>query len=77
MGLGSGIRDQGSGIWKKPILDPGSGSRVQKGTGSQIPDPDPQHCSVQYNINVKCTVCDNAVQDSVVRYSHGLVEDSV
>ncbi len=34
MGLGSGIRDPGSGIWKKPIPDPGS--RGQKGTGSRI-----------------------------------------
>jgi hypothetical protein len=35
----------GSGIRKKPIPDPGSGG--QKGTGSQIPDPDPQHwCKV-------------------------------
>jgi hypothetical protein len=34
----------GSGIRKKPIPDPGSGG--QKGTGSQIPDPDPQHCSL-------------------------------
>jgi hypothetical protein len=56
MGLGSGIRDPGSGIRdpgseirdprsgirKKPIPDPGS--RGQKGTGSRIPDPDPQHC---------------------------------
>jgi hypothetical protein len=32
----------GSGIRKKPIPDPGS--RGQKGTGSRIPDPDPQHC---------------------------------
>ncbi len=32
MGLGSGIRDPGSG--KKPIPDPGS--RGQKGTGSRI-----------------------------------------
>jgi hypothetical protein len=31
-GLGSGIRDSGSG--KKPIPDPGSGSRVKK-----APDP--------------------------------------
>jgi hypothetical protein len=30
MGLGSGIRDPGSG--KKPIPDPGSGSRGKKGT---------------------------------------------
>jgi hypothetical protein len=33
MGLGSGIRDSGSGIRKKPVLDPGS--RGQKGTGSR------------------------------------------
>ena len=39
---GSGIRDPGSGIRKKPIPDPGSWG--QKGTGSRIPDPDPQHC---------------------------------
>jgi hypothetical protein len=31
--------DPGSG--KNPIPDPGS--RGQKGTGSRIPDPDPQH----------------------------------
>jgi hypothetical protein len=37
MGLESGIRDQRSGIWKKPISDPGS--RGQKGTRSRIPDP--------------------------------------
>jgi hypothetical protein len=35
------VRDPGSGIRKKPIPDPGS--RGQKGTGSRIPDPDPQH----------------------------------
>ncbi len=39
---GFGIRDPRSGIRKKPIPDPGS--RGQKGTGSRIPDPDPQHC---------------------------------
>jgi hypothetical protein len=38
MGLGSGIR-------KKPISDPGSRIQGQKGTGSRIPDPDPQHCA--------------------------------
>jgi hypothetical protein len=38
---GLGIRDPRSGIGKKPIPDPGS--RGQKGTGSPIPDPDPQH----------------------------------
>ncbi len=37
--LGSEIRDP-----EKPIPDPGS--RGQKGTGSWIPDPDPQHCTV-------------------------------
>jgi hypothetical protein len=35
----------GSGIRKKPIPDPGS--RGQKGTGSRIPDPDPQHFLVE------------------------------
>ena len=36
-GLGSGIRDPESGIWKKPIPDPG----VKKAPdpGSRIPDP--------------------------------------
>jgi hypothetical protein len=34
MGLGSGIRDPGFGIRKKPIPDPGS--RGKKGAGSQI-----------------------------------------
>jgi hypothetical protein len=37
----SGIRDPASGIREKHIPDPGS--RGQKGTGSRIPDPDPQH----------------------------------
>ncbi len=32
MVLGSGIRDPGSGIWKKPIPDPGS-------RGQKAPDP--------------------------------------
>jgi hypothetical protein len=36
------VWDPRSGIRKKPIPDPGS--RGQKGTGSRIPDPDPQHC---------------------------------
>jgi hypothetical protein len=49
MGLGSGIQDSGSG--KKPIPDPGS--RGQKGTGSRIPDPDPQHCILQENRKIK------------------------
>ena len=43
MGLGSGIRNPGSRIQKKPIPDPGSSGL--KGTRSRIPDPDPQHCS--------------------------------
>jgi hypothetical protein len=41
--FGFGIRDPRSGIRKKPIPDPGS--RGQKGTGSWISDPDPQHWS--------------------------------
>jgi hypothetical protein len=40
--------DPGSGIRKKPIPDPGS--RGQKGTGSRIPDPDPQHWFFQWCI---------------------------
>jgi hypothetical protein len=32
----SEIQDPRSEIWKKPILDPGSRSRGQKGTGSRI-----------------------------------------
>jgi hypothetical protein len=36
MGLGSRIQDQRSGIRKKPIPDPGSGFRGQKGTRSRI-----------------------------------------
>ncbi len=36
------VWDPGSGIRKKPIPDPGS--MGQKGTGSRILDPDPQHC---------------------------------
>ncbi len=43
--MGSGIRDLGSE--KKPFPDPGS--RGQKGTGSPIPDPDPQHCNLPIN----------------------------
>jgi hypothetical protein len=39
MGLGSGIRDPGYEIRKKPIPDPG----VKK---QWIPDPDPQHCKI-------------------------------
>jgi len=39
--------DPGSGIRKKPIPDPGS--RGQKGTRSRIPDPDPQHCHIQWS----------------------------
>jgi hypothetical protein len=41
MVLGSGIRDPGSGKNLFQIPDPGS--RGQKGTGSRIPDLDPQH----------------------------------
>jgi hypothetical protein len=31
----------GSGIWKKPIPDPGS--RIRGAKRYRIPDPDPQH----------------------------------
>jgi hypothetical protein len=41
---GSKIRDPRSGIRKKSITDPGS--RVQIGTGSLIPDPNPRHCKI-------------------------------
>ncbi len=64
MGLGSGIRDSGSG--KKLFRIPDPGSRGQKGTGSRIPDPDPQHClqdwdpsyfsKVQRNFRTKFTI---------------------
>jgi hypothetical protein len=52
MCLGSGIRDPGSGKNLFRIPDPGS--RGQKGTGSGIPDPDPQHCflSLKNHVNV-------------------------
>jgi hypothetical protein len=60
MGLGSEIRDPRSEIrdprsgirdQKKPIPDPGS--RGQKGTGSRIPDPDPQHWNPRYQVGTK------------------------
>jgi hypothetical protein len=54
MGLGSGIRDPRSGIRKKPIPDPGS--RGQKGTGSRIPDPDPQHWILEYAVFINRAV---------------------
>jgi hypothetical protein len=50
MGLGV------SEIRNKPIPDPGSGSRGQKGTGSRIPDPDPQHCRYLESTNRKKSV---------------------
>jgi hypothetical protein len=37
MVLGFGIRDLGSGIWKKPIPDPGS--QIQGSKRHRIPDP--------------------------------------
>jgi hypothetical protein len=43
------IRDPRSGIRKKPIPDPGS--RGQKGTGSRIPDPDPQKWFLAINMS--------------------------
>ncbi len=39
MGLGSGIRDRGSRIRKKPILDPGSGIPDLGVKKHWIPDP--------------------------------------
>jgi hypothetical protein len=39
MGLGSGIRDPGSGKTY-------SGSRIQGSKRHRIPDPDPQHCII-------------------------------
>jgi len=44
------LLNYGLGIRKKPI--PGPVSRGQKGTGSWIPDPDPQHWPGQY----KCSL---------------------
>jgi hypothetical protein len=48
--LGSGIRNPGSGIRNKPIPDPGS--RGQKGTGSRIPEPDPQHWKAERSFDL-------------------------
>jgi hypothetical protein len=58
MGLGSGIRDLGSGIWKKPIPDPGE-SRGQKGTGSRIRIRNTvlQHAQYVCNIYVYTEFC--------------------
>jgi hypothetical protein len=44
------VWDPGSKIRKKPIPDPGS--RGQKGTGSWIPDPDPQHWKAEKNTRI-------------------------
>jgi hypothetical protein len=46
MGLGSGIR-------KKPIPDPGSGSRGQNGTGSRIRirNTDPSHLRSVFSVS--------------------------
>ncbi len=44
------VWDPRSGIRKKPIPDPGS--RGQKGTGSRIPDPDPQHWWYELSVPV-------------------------
>ena len=51
MGLGSGIRDPGSGKNLFRIPDPG----VKKGTGSRIPDPQPalQDLTALYLENLK------------------------
>jgi hypothetical protein len=42
------VRDPRSGIREKPIPDPGS--KGQKGTGSRIPDLDPEHWQQGYFI---------------------------
>jgi hypothetical protein len=54
MVLGSGIRDPGSG--KNPFRIPDPGSRGQKGTGSRILDPDPQHWTQWYMSRIHYTV---------------------
>jgi len=43
----------GSGIRKKAIPDPGSQIQGPKGTGSRIPDPDPQQCKIVCNFMMK------------------------
>ncbi len=43
MGLGIGIRDQGSEIRDPEKTYSGSRIQGQKGIGSRVPDPDPQH----------------------------------
>jgi hypothetical protein len=58
------VWDPGSGIWIKPIPDPGS--RGQKGIGSRILDPDPQHCQ-----NLKLIakeICGNCVRVRDIQY---------
>ncbi len=47
------VWDPRSGIQKKPIPDPGS--RGQKGTGSWIPDPEPQHWIAEKNTSIMQT----------------------
>jgi hypothetical protein len=54
MGLGSGIPDPRTGIRKKPIPDPGS--RGQKGNGSRIPYPDPQHWDLELIVTFSLTI---------------------
>jgi hypothetical protein len=49
---GSEIRDPRSGIRKNPFPVPGS--RGQKGTGSRILDPDPQHCFFSHYVSLYC-----------------------
>jgi hypothetical protein len=45
---GSGIRDPGSGIWKKPIPDPGS--RIQGSKRHRIPDPGSGSATLTYKV---------------------------
>ncbi len=48
------IRDPRSGIWKKPIPDPGS--RIQGSKRHRIPDPDPQHWPVNSILILFCSI---------------------
>jgi hypothetical protein len=54
------LLNYGLGIRKKPI--PGPVSRGQKGTGSWIPDPDPQYC---FQLPASLPPYTNAVKESI------------
>ncbi len=66
MGLGSGNRYPRSG--KNPFPDPGS--RGQKGTGSRILDPDPQHCFLKPFLFTFCGSYDHIPSGISMRQSH-------